>query len=375
MKILLAHRQCRVSGVETWMAELSRSYRALGHECELFFFDRGLMASQLPADCSTHFGGLDDCLALVAQRRFDVVQAEATDWEVGIAVVRRLAGSTKLVITAQTAACPVWTSANCDALVACSGWVAREQQALTDIPVQHIPNAVDTTAFSPGNGRDGGSPIIAWVGRGSDLASKRIDRFAAIGPAVARAGFRVWLADPDGPQRVPPEAAEALLPIVDFWGFVPRHRMPAFFRRVAASGGCVVSTSRAEGLPFALLEAQACGCPVVGPNAPGVNECVEPAHGGVLYPLGLEAADLAGLILDAISDRGAMQWRREACVRYIRGRFGLQRMAQGYLRVYAAAPFHPVPRVREPWGGSAGGASAISTAARRGPSWALWAPG
>ncbi len=343
MRILLAHQRCRVSGVETWMAALWRTFRASGHECDLFFFDHGLMASQLPADCATHFGGLDDCLALIARRRFDVVQAEAADWEVGIAAVRLQEGSTKLVITAQTAACPVWTSANCDALVVCSRWLAREQQALTDIPVQHIPNAVDTAAFSPADGRDGGPPIVAWVGRGSDLASKRIDRFAAIGPSLARAGVRVWLADPDGPQRVPLEVAQALLPIVEFWEFVPRQRMPAFFRRVAASGGCVVSTSSAEGLPFALLEAQACGCPVIGPNAPGVNECVDPTQGGVLYPVGLEAADLAGLVLDTISDRGAMRWRREACVRYVRRRFSLEQMVCEYLRVYQDALYRGVP--------------------------------
>lgn len=337
LRILLAHQRCAISGVEAWLVDLWRAFRALGHTCELFFFYEGPMAPQLPAECVAHFGGLEDCRRLVERGGFDVVHAETTDWEVGIAAVRGLAGPPRLVLTAQTAPVSTWTSRNCDAVAGCSEWLAAAQQALTDLPVQVVPNGVDTTAFTPAAGPGDGPPIVAWVGRGSDLKLKRIDRFAAIAPALAAAGLRIRLADPDGPGRVLPAAAEALRPVVDFWGPVPREAMPRFFHEVAASGGCVVSTSRREGLPLALLEAQACGCPVIGPATRGVTECVDPAHGGVLYAPGAPAAELGRLVLDTLEDCAGMRWRRKGCVQYVRHRFSLDRMAREYLRIYRAA--------------------------------------
>jgi len=344
LRILLAHRRCAISGVESWLVDLWRAFRALGHACELFFFGGGPMAAQLPPGCVAHFGGLADGLLLVGRRAFDVVHADTIDWDVGIAALRGPAGPPRLVLTAQTAPVPAWTSANCDALVGCSEWLAAAQQALTDLPVQAVLNGVDTGAFTPCLEPGEGPPIVAWVGRGSDLRHKRIDRFAALAPALAAAGLRLRLADPDGPTRVPQAAAEALRHTAEFWGPVPRAAMPRFFREVAASGGCVVSTSSREGLPFALLEAQACGCPVIAPATRGVNECVDPAHGGVLYAPGAPPAELGRLVLDTLRDGAGMGWRRRACVQYVRRRFSLDRMARDYVRVYRGAASREVLR-------------------------------
>ncbi len=345
MKIFLVHHRCAISGVEVWLVELWRAFRALDHECELFFFDHGPMERQLPGECVAHFGDLEVCLRRVGQGRFDVVHADTTDWDVGIAAVRRLLCRPKLVVTAQSVPVAGWTSDTCDALVGCSAWLSRAQQAFTDLPVLTVQNGVDTRAFSPGEEICEGPPIVAWVGRGSDLDYKRIDRFAAMAAGLAKAGLRLWLADPDGPERVVPSAAATLRPIVEFWGPVPHEEMPSFFRRVAASGGCVVSTSSKEGLPFALLEAQACGCPVIGPATRGVGECVDPDYGGVLYAPGASARELGGLVLETIGDRVGMRWRRKACVQYARKHFSLERMAMDYLRVYSDAPYRPLGEV------------------------------
>ncbi|MDQ3686910.1 MAG: glycosyltransferase family 4 protein [Acidobacteriota bacterium] len=335
MKILLAHKNCNIGGVETFMSALAGVLQNSGHECELFFFERGPAAEHLPPGCAIHFGDLADCLNLVSSQRFDIVHTTNTDWVKGISAVRNVGA--KLVVSSHGMIIPGWTRANCDALVTCSVWLAEEYKAVTDIVPQVVLNGIDTCAFKPADeAKPTSPPIIAWVGRGVDDV-KEIGKFAAVAPTLYASGLRVQLAEPYGAEKVEaalPGATGELPRVADFWGAVPREKMPDFYREVAASGGCVISTSSREGLPLALIEAQACGCPVIGADVRGVNECVAPEHGGVLYPFDIEAGRLASLVLDTLRDEGRMRWRREASARYARERFNLTRMAEDYLRVY-----------------------------------------
>ncbi|HEV7858936.1 MAG TPA: glycosyltransferase family 4 protein [Pyrinomonadaceae bacterium] len=346
MKILLAYEWCLIGGVEAFMASLSSVLRAEGHQCEFFFFTRGPMEKELPSGSVAHFGDLADLLRLVRSRGFDIVHANSSDWRNGITAVREVGA--KLVITAHGMVVPGWNSTNCDAFVCCSAWQALEQKAYTDLPIHTVLNGIDTTKFKPSEpatlsstpSSTSSEPIVAWVGRGTDMVHKRIDKFAAVAPALHRAGLRIRLADPYGPdevEKVVPGAARALRPVAEFWGAVSKDKLPAFFQGVADSGGCVLSTSISEGLPMALLEAQACGCPVIGTNVRGVNEVVVRESGGVLYPFETAPEELASLVLDTLRDTEGMRSRREACARLALEKFSLERMAGDYLRIYREA--------------------------------------
>ncbi len=341
MKILLLSQHCIIGGVERFVVSLSGALRAGGHQCELFFFQHGPMEQQLPTDCVAHFGDLGDLMRLVSSRQFDVVHAATNDWHLGVSAVRSLGA--RLVVTAHTERIvPSWNSGNCDVFAGCSRWLAEAQQAFTDLPTQVVLNGIDTDKFRPDDEIAAAPPpIVAWVGRGTAVEHKRIDAFGAIAPALHNAGLRLWLAEPHGSsevETVAPDAARTLRSVADFWAPVAAEKMPAFFREVAASGGCVVSTSSWEGLPLTLLEAQACGCPVIGADVRGVNECVNPARGGVLYPLEMPTDQLAKLVVDTLRDTGRMLWRRQACAEYAREQFSLERMVQNYLRLYHNAP-------------------------------------
>jgi glycosyltransferase involved in cell wall biosynthesis len=341
MKILLAYEWCQIGGVEAFMASLSQVLRAHGHHCEFFFFEHGPMEQRLPANSVAHFGDLADCLKLVKSRSFDIVHANSSDWRNGISAVRSVGA--KLVITAHGMVVRGWNSTNCDAFVCCSQWQAEEQKKYTDLPINTVLNGIDTKIFKPADDSaavNPNSPIIAWVGRGVDMVHKRIDKLAAIAPALHRAGMRIRIADPYGfeeVEKVVPEAARTLLPLVDFWGAIPREELPGFLQEVATSGGCVLSTSVREGLPMALIEAQACGCPVIGTDVRGVNEVVRPEHGSVLYPFELEAEPLAKLVLDTLRDQDEMRERREACARFAHEQFSLEQMAEAYMGIYREA--------------------------------------
>lgn len=339
MKILLANEGCIMGGVETWMVSLSSILRARGHDCELFFFNHGPMEQHLPAAVPAHFGDLADLLKLVRAKGFDLVHANSTDWQVGIAAVRAL--GVKLVLTSHGRTVPTWNPGNSDALVSCSGWEADQQQALLGVPVHTVLNGIDTERFKAVEVRETtGPPIVAWIGRGVNVEQKRIDKLAAIAPLLHKSGLRLHLVEPYGPEevsKVAPEAARALRGVAEFWGAVPVEEMAAFYLKVAASGGCVLSTSSFEGLPLTLLEAQAAGCPAIGPDVRGVNECIDPEHGGVLYPFEMEAGALAALIIETLSDKDEMRRRRAACERFARERFSLERMAGDYLKIYETA--------------------------------------
>jgi glycosyltransferase involved in cell wall biosynthesis len=83
-----------------------------------------------------------------------------------------------------------------------------------------------------------------------------------------------------------------------------------------------VTASRREGLPLAVLEAMACGLPVLASAAPGHVDAVEPEVTGRLVPLddapGLAAA--AALLL------------RDPALRERMGRAGRERVEQHFAR-------------------------------------------
>jgi len=86
-----------------------------------------------------------------------------------------------------------------------------------------------------------------------------------------------------------------------------------------------------------MAEAQACGCPVIGPDVVGINEVVRPEFGGVLYPFDLDASSLAALIEATLKDDDKMRWRRQAAATFARETFGLERMVNQYVKLYEEA--------------------------------------
>lgn len=335
VKILLTNEHCNMGGVETFMIAHASNLQARGYECELFFFQHGLMEEHMPKNCVAHFGDAVDLIKLVSSQNFDIVHAHSSDWERGVLGVRNIGA--KLIVTVHhDYIVPAWTSANCDALVACSRWLTEKQQPFSDLPVQTVLNGIDTSKFKPSSSVVMTSPpIVAWVGRGVG-GQKRIDRLAAVAPALHRSGIRLWLAEPNGPEEIEkvfPGVVCSLIPIVEFWDAVPREKMPEFFQKVAASGGCVLCTSSSEGLGLAFIEAQACGCPVIAPNVVGINECVSPDHGGVLYQFDIDTKELESLVLNTIYNKEYQQ-RGEVCAKYVFEHFNIQRMTLEYLDIY-----------------------------------------
>jgi glycosyltransferase involved in cell wall biosynthesis len=135
-------------------------------------------------------------------------------------------------------------------------------------------------------------PIVIWVGRLDSTKNWR--GFISTGRRIAseRVDVALWLV---GGLNSPHEEQYQL------WSAAKEHRltrnlrwfpsiehkdMPAVYQYVAASGGCLFSTSLRESFGVAVLEGMASGCPVVVPEASALVDLVHHGETGLFYRSG-----------------------------------------------------------------------------------------
>jgi len=157
------------------------------------------------------------------------------------------------------------------------------------------------------------APIILVPAR-LHAQKRHVDPLAAATRMAPRLPGLLILCAGDGALRRPLEALTASAGLEDTVRFLGhRDDMP----RLLAAADLVVLPSRIEGLPLALLEAQAAGRAVVATAVGGVPEIIEDGQTGRLVPPGQPAA-LAEAVLALFEDaptREAMATRARAQVR------------------------------------------------------------
>jgi glycosyltransferase involved in cell wall biosynthesis len=111
-----------------------------------------------------------------------------------------------------------------------------------------------------------------------------------------------------------------------------RDDMPSVF----ASLDVMVSSSRQEGLPMAILEGMASGLPLVATDVGEVATMVLDGRTGVLVPAGDENLLAAGIV-ELLQDSVKRMRLGEAAKQLVEDEFSSGRMTADYLRVYAEA--------------------------------------
>jgi glycosyltransferase involved in cell wall biosynthesis len=177
--------------------------------------------------------------------------------------------------------------------------------------VHVIPNYVDTAAFRPMPEIVREPGRIIFVGRLDD--QKNV--MALIEAVETLAGVELTLIG-DGPRRAQLEAEAARRRVsATFLGTRPHAELPALLNRSTA----FVLPSHYEGNPKALVEAMACGVPVIGTRVPGIREIL--VHGETGYLCGTSAGEIRGALQDVLGDAvlrerlsaGAVAYARETC--------------------------------------------------------------
>jgi 1,2-diacylglycerol 3-alpha-glucosyltransferase len=166
---------------------------------------------------------------------------------------------------------------------------------------QMIPNGIELKPFlevrdpirREALGFGNGDVILVYVGR---LAREKNVHFLV--EAFARASHRSKRAKllivGSGPLRASLDDHVARLGIVDnvrYAGFVPYSQVP----RYLACADAFVTASVTEVHSLTVIEAMACGLPVLGIDSPGVGDAVADGVTGLLSPLDLE--DFSGTML------------------------------------------------------------------------------
>ncbi len=145
-----------------------------------------------------------------------------------------------------------------------------------------IPCGVDTERFCPANGIPPGPPLIVCVAR--LVAVKNLALLLDTCAVLRNDGvnFRCVIVG-DGPLRGELESKRAALnleKLVEMPGAAEQGEVLKWWQRAAVGA----LTSENEGMPVCLMEAAACGVPVVAPHVGGVPELVADGVTGILSP-------------------------------------------------------------------------------------------
>lgn len=218
-----------------------------------------------------------------------------------------------------------------DLVTAVSGGVARELAARLGLPADKI-----RVVYNPAVGEDtcalaaepvahpwfvpgAGVPVIVAVGRLVEIKDypTLFDAFAKI--RAARPARLLVLGD--GHLRA---SLEARIRAMGLAGDVALHGFDKNPFKYMARARLLLHASRAEGLPGALIQAMACGTPVVSTDCDfGPREVIaRPGHDGFLVPVG-DAAALADRAL-ALLDDDELRRRMSAAARASVGRFTVE---------------------------------------------------
>ena len=158
---------------------------------------------------------------------------------------------------------------------------------------------------------------------------------------VRRTGqsFRLVLVG-DGPLRNELQAqarSRGLEQQITFAGLLPHDEVPGWLW----AADIAVLPSLAEGLPLSLLEAMACGRPVIASRVGAVANVLKDGVSGLLVHAG-QPASLASALAELLSNRILARQLGERAQSYARASFDQQRMIEQFEQVFlqAARPAH-----------------------------------
>jgi glycosyltransferase involved in cell wall biosynthesis len=207
--------------------------------------------------------------------------------------------------------------------------------ALVDTKI--IPNGVDRTVFCPGNKGEarrrlqlpGNTKVLLCVAEG--VRRNVYKDYTTMQEAVARiaAGLRgerlVFLV-------LGEEAPDGQIGTAEV-RFIPYQFDPMVVRLYYQAADLCLHAARAETFPNAVLEAMACGTPVVATAVGGIPELIEDGRTGFLTPPG-NSATMAACIQALLSDDHLRQRMAAQAVERVEYCFDLHRQVDAYLSWY-----------------------------------------
>jgi len=221
-------------------------------------------------------------------------------------------------------------------ITANSEGLRKMAEAADQYPVRMIPNGVDSDFFTPADAiamREEGAPLrILFVGRFQKQKNLTFlfEQLARLSPGT----FELHLVG-DGPEKTHLQGLAEQLGIaarITWRGWLSR----AAVRDAYRTADCLANPSLYEGMPNVVLEAMACGLPVIASKVPGNEEVVLDGETGFLFDLGRPNSLLTAIEL-LIKDRTlaselGVSGRARAVIE-----FSWQRVAQAYVNILGSS--------------------------------------
>ncbi|SFB78499.1 Glycosyltransferase involved in cell wall bisynthesis [Cupriavidus sp. OV038] len=359
MRILLITTGLKVGGAEHQVVALARAFLALGHAVAILSLSPG-REIDIPAGVEVFElnmrktpGGMAAALAqaraLVKAWRPDVMHAHMVHANLFGRLLTRLVDSPPLVCTAHSfregGSMRMLAYRLTDRWAALTTHVSQDGRAgmiaaggVRDDRIVVMPNGIDVERFRPDpalrdatRARLGIAPdarVVLNVGRlapekAQDLLIRAFGQLPPAVPAHLLIAGGGALVEALASQIV----AQGLTSSVTLLG--PRDDIPAMLN----AADLFVLSSNIEGLPMVLVEALACGCPVVSTDAPGVAEVLRDQ--GVIVPRG-DAAALAGAMAEALRAGRGTPAQAAARRERVLSAFSIDSIARRWLAHYAS---------------------------------------
>jgi glycosyltransferase involved in cell wall biosynthesis len=210
-----------------------------------------------------------------------------------------------------------------------------------------LPNGVDLSTFRPADRETARTELgirqdaRILVATGVQIRGSRWKDYGTLREAVGRVAGdsegQALLLFALGEDAPPERVGEAEL------RFIPFQRSPEIVARYYQAADIYVHAARADTFPTAILEALACGTPVVATAVGGIPEQIEDGRTGFLVPSG-DAMALGARLTQLLSNSDCRQTMGKLAAAAARDRFGLSRQADAYLEWYHELVGREAPR-------------------------------
>jgi glycosyltransferase involved in cell wall biosynthesis len=205
-----------------------------------------------------------------------------------------------------------------DRIVVTTDWMKDmviNRYRLAEDRVYVIPNYVDTELFSPRKAPFNDSKKVCFVGR---LEAQKNP--LALIKAIQDTEVELIVVG-DGPLgKDLREFVHSRGLRVKFLGNLPNRELPAIMN----SAQLFVLPSLYEGHPKALIEAMACGLPVIGTNVPGIREIIN--HGETGFLCGTTPREIREAIMFLLREKGLCIKLGENARRFVLENFSMDRI-------------------------------------------------
>ena len=224
---------------------------------------------------------------------------------------------------------PIWKGAR--AVTAVSQFTRSLALKSYHVPVQVIPNGVDTEAVNPGEIRVNQPPRIVFAGR--FMPQKNLAGLVRILKSIRELNWQATLIG-DGPLRAAVEAEIAVGGLNDrvtLTGWIKPEEVIEWYRR----SDIMLLPSLSEGLPVVGVQGAAMGLALVLSNAGGNVDLVEPGVNGFLHDPQDEEGFRETLSMMLADPEGLLAQRKAS--RRLAEKFDLKRLALQYEAVFEDA--------------------------------------